>query len=123
MDAGFDLEGEILPVIRAKRRPGIRSWSYFVAAVHESREARALASIPIPNVVGDLREAQAGTRRARARPADPEEPRNPMLRAGAKYFRDGGPAPPDRSTRPTRGLASAMHVIDAMLDPSGDDEQ
>lgn len=40
LDAGYDLEGEILPVIRKRRKPEVRSWAYFVPAIHEARAVR-----------------------------------------------------------------------------------
>ena len=43
VEAGFELGSEILPVVRAKRRKGVRSWNYFVEAIREAREVRLSA--------------------------------------------------------------------------------
>ena len=39
IDKGWDLAGDILPVIRAKARPGVRTWRYFVPAIEQSKTA------------------------------------------------------------------------------------
>ena len=75
LDAGFDLRSEILPVVRAKARPDVKTWSYFVDAVHESRSKRRLAAADRPN-----------DHRPRAGPRTPDTIVDPMIRAGAKYF-------------------------------------
>jgi len=43
IDAGFDLETEILPSIRARPNPGARTWGYFVAQIKRSRADRLAA--------------------------------------------------------------------------------
>jgi hypothetical protein len=40
LDAGVDLERQILPVIRAKRRDGVRSWRFFVPSLTEALAAK-----------------------------------------------------------------------------------
>lgn len=37
---GFDLETEILPVIRSKSNPRLRTWGYYTEAIREAREKR-----------------------------------------------------------------------------------
>lgn len=44
IDAGLDLETEILPVIRAKAKRGVNSWKFFVQACHDSRATRQAAA-------------------------------------------------------------------------------
>lgn len=44
IDAGFDLETEILPTVRAKTHAKVRSWKFFVDACHDSRTARQAAA-------------------------------------------------------------------------------
>jgi hypothetical protein len=49
MDAGYDLERDILPAIKAKPKPDVRQWSYFVPQIRDAAEARkSAASIPKP---------------------------------------------------------------------------
>lgn len=50
IDAGHDLEKVILPTIRSRAKPTIRSWSYFVAAIEQASQERA-AIKPAPVVV------------------------------------------------------------------------
>lgn len=47
LDAGYDLELDVLPALRRARRPGVGSWSYFVAAIQDARAKRA-AVAPAP---------------------------------------------------------------------------
>jgi len=44
---GFDLESDILPVIREKAKPEISSWKYFIPAIRQRREERTAAK-PAP---------------------------------------------------------------------------
>jgi len=44
IDAGFDLESEILPVVRSKAKPDVGSWNFFVKACHGSRASRHAAA-------------------------------------------------------------------------------
>lgn len=47
--AGFDLDADILPAIRARPNPRARSWAYFVPQIREAAERRfAAASTPKP---------------------------------------------------------------------------
>jgi len=47
--AGFDLEADILPAMRAKPNPNVRSWGYYVPIIREAVERRqAVASVPRP---------------------------------------------------------------------------
>lgn len=49
MQAGFDLEADILPAIRARPNPKARSWAYFVPQIREAAERRSAAvSTPKP---------------------------------------------------------------------------
>ena len=49
MQAGFDLETDILPAIRAKPNPRARTWGYFVPQIRDAAERRsAAASIRAP---------------------------------------------------------------------------
>lgn len=68
IDAGLDLETEILPVIRAKAKPNIGSWRFFVQACHDSRASRQSAA------------NGHGHASARAPPA-PAGKRNPVFQA------------------------------------------
>ena len=45
LDGGFSLEEDVLPTLKAKSAKGLRavSWSYFVAAIRDAREARLSA--------------------------------------------------------------------------------
>lgn len=56
IDAGFDLDRDILPAIRAKPNPKARSWSYFVAQIREwssTRSSAAAVPKPMPKPVTD----------------------------------------------------------------------
>ncbi|MCW1839452.1 hypothetical protein [Prosthecomicrobium hirschii] len=48
LDAGYDLDGDILPVLRARRGRGRpQGWAYFVEAIREARAKRAgVAGLP-----------------------------------------------------------------------------
>lgn len=49
LDAGFDLDRDVLPAIRAKPNPRARSWSYFIPQIRDAVARRsAAASIPKP---------------------------------------------------------------------------
>lgn len=49
MQAGFDLDADILPAIKAKPNPRARSWSYFVPQIRDAVERRVAASaLPAP---------------------------------------------------------------------------
>lgn len=54
IDAGYDLETEILPSIRAKPYPAAQTWGYFVPQVKRSRADR-LAAKSVPEVVSQPR--------------------------------------------------------------------
>jgi hypothetical protein len=49
IDAGYDVEAEILPSVRSKRRKGIRSWKYFVQSIHDARATRTASATGIGN--------------------------------------------------------------------------
>lgn len=44
IEEGFDLEGEIVPLLCSRGKPGIRSWSYFVGPLVEARERKPAGS-------------------------------------------------------------------------------
>ena len=44
MQAGFDLEADILPVIKAKPNPRARTWGYFVPQIRDAAERKASAA-------------------------------------------------------------------------------
>lgn len=44
LDAGYDLDRDILPVIRAKPNPAARTWGYFVPQIREAAERRSKAA-------------------------------------------------------------------------------
>lgn len=47
MDAGYRLAEDILTVIRAKTRPGVKTWRYFVPAIEQAKRAnQAIAPKP-----------------------------------------------------------------------------
>jgi uncharacterized protein YdaU (DUF1376 family) len=49
MQAGFDLDADILPAIRARPNSKVRSWAYFVPQIREAAERKSgAASIPAP---------------------------------------------------------------------------
>jgi len=49
MQAGFSLDGDILPAIRAKPKPTARTWGYFVPQIREAVDRRkSAASVPRP---------------------------------------------------------------------------
>jgi hypothetical protein len=50
LEAGADLDGDILPVLRAKAKTGhkVRSWAFYVGAIEDAVKARrATGAIPI----------------------------------------------------------------------------
>lgn len=54
MQAGYDLDADILPAIRARPKPAARSWGYFVPQIREAAERkRSAASVqrPAPKTV------------------------------------------------------------------------
>jgi hypothetical protein len=49
MQAGYDLDADILPAIRARPKPTARSWNYFVPQIREAAERkRSAASVQRP---------------------------------------------------------------------------
>jgi len=49
MQAGYDLDADILPAIRARPKPNARSWGYFVPQIREAAERkRSAASVQRP---------------------------------------------------------------------------
>lgn len=83
IDAGYDLETEILPVVRARSaRVEVRSWAYFVEPVHESRVKRLSAATPRSAINGAR--AGPGSRSAATRPL----PRDPVLQAREELLRE-----------------------------------
>ncbi len=49
LEAGYDLERDILQTIRSRRKLDVRSWSYFVEAIREAGDTRrGIASQPKP---------------------------------------------------------------------------
>lgn len=49
MDAGYDLDRDILAAIKAKPNPRARNWSYFVPQIRDAADARkAAGSVPKP---------------------------------------------------------------------------
>lgn len=49
MQAGFDLDTDILPAIRAKPNPKARTWAYFVPQIRDAADRRrSAASVPPP---------------------------------------------------------------------------
>lgn len=59
IDQGADLDGDILPALRAKPNQRAKSWAYFVPQIQESRaRRRAAADAPLPQVEAPM--ARAG---------------------------------------------------------------
>lgn len=49
LQAGFDLDADILPAIRAKPNPNARTWAYFVPQIREAAQRKAsAAATPAP---------------------------------------------------------------------------
>lgn len=49
IQAGFDLDADILPAIRARPNPRARTWGYFVPQIRDAADRRsAAASVPAP---------------------------------------------------------------------------
>lgn len=47
LDAGYSLEGDVLPVLKAKAGKSARSWKFFVAAIEENRASnKRIAPLP-----------------------------------------------------------------------------
>ena len=57
LGSGCVLELDILPVLRAKRKPGIRSWRYFRDAVFEAHNTRTADPPPLEVLEGGRRAA------------------------------------------------------------------
>ena len=56
IQAGYDLEVEILPAIRAKPKPDLRSWNWYVPIIRESADGnRKIASEPRHDPLAALR--------------------------------------------------------------------
>lgn len=99
LDAGYDLNADILPVIRKKAATGFRprSWGYFVPMIHEARGVRQQA--------GSVPAAKAATS------SDLQHPDEPMMRRWWDAWKklefwhlDWGPPPNDPDCRIPQNL-------------------
>lgn len=50
---GCDLELDVLPVLRSRQKPGVRSWSYWDKAVLEARDKRLAPPTPVQSRAAD----------------------------------------------------------------------
>lgn len=64
LEAGYELDSDVLPVIRAKGHGKVKSWNYFIEAVREARAARdGVAAKAAPRKPpGDRGKMEAGWR-------------------------------------------------------------
>ncbi len=92
IDAGADLEADILPVIRAKAKAGAkpRSWSFFTGAIQDAVKARHAAGEHIPKPPAPPDETPEQTRKRMGIPEPKDRPWAKWDRPVQTYFVSGG---------------------------------